>query len=193
MCPSGRLFDNSSKLHAVGRKCLHVELSHQCLDRVRRWERSVKKWLSYRKNYHNWPDHGWEEVQGFFQKNFLWLFTAYISLLSFMRSTHTSATPVPWRSPWALICCTMGCPHFEAHIALGFKSEVSAFISYFFDRTGGQFRWGAARPSFAPQWRMFFLTESPVLDKSEFSIPTSEEPDFNTIAKYFKHGKSWSW
>ena len=128
MCPSGRLFDNSSKLHAIGRKFLHAELSHQYLDRVRRWERSVKKWLSYRKNYRKWPDHWWEEVQGFFHKNFLWLFTTYISLLSFMRSTCTSPTPVPWRYPSALICCTMGYPLFEVHIALGFQSEVSALI-----------------------------------------------------------------
>jgi hypothetical protein len=38
------------------------------LGRVQRLEWSIKKWLSYRKNCHYWPDHPWGG--GFFQKTY---------------------------------------------------------------------------------------------------------------------------
>jgi hypothetical protein len=65
---SVRLFDNSSQLHSIELKfCAQNCLINISVER-RRWEGSVKKWLSYRKNCHYWPDHPWGEVQGFFSK-----------------------------------------------------------------------------------------------------------------------------
>ena len=68
--PAVRLHDNSFTITSDWAEILYTELSHQYLGRVRRWEWSVKKWLSYRKNCHYWPDRPWGGVQGFFQKKY---------------------------------------------------------------------------------------------------------------------------
>ena len=68
--PSVRLHDNSSQLHSIELKfCAQNCLINISRER-RRWEWSVNKWLSYRKNCYYWPDHPWGRVQGFFQKKY---------------------------------------------------------------------------------------------------------------------------
>ena len=49
--PAGRLHDNSCKSQPIVLELLPIELSHQYLDRVRRWEWFVKDLLNPNKTY----------------------------------------------------------------------------------------------------------------------------------------------